>query len=47
MFPRVLGIAEIGWTSADKRNLNAYKTRLESHLKVLDRLEIGYYKGSE
>jgi hexosaminidase len=47
MFPRVLGIAEIGWTSAYKRNLDAYKTRLENHLKVLDRLQIGYYKGSE
>lgn len=47
MFPRVLGIAEIGWSKKEKRNLASYKTRLESHLKVLDRMDIGYYRGSE
>jgi hexosaminidase len=45
MFPRVLGIAEIAWSKKEKRSLASYKARLESHLKLLDRLQIGYYKG--
>lgn len=47
MYPRVLGIAEIAWSKKDQRNLASYRARLESHLKLLDRLQIGYYKGSE
>ena len=47
MFPRVLGIAEIGWTSSEQRDLASYRERLKSQLKVLDQLGVGYYSDSE
>ena len=42
-FPRVIGIAEIGWTAASQRNWDEYKIRLGKHKDRLDALDINYY----
>jgi len=44
VFPRLIGIAEIGWTKADLRNWKDYKGRLQKHLERLDALEVNYYR---
>ncbi len=43
-FPRLLGYAELGWTKAEQRTLEDYKTRLAIHGKHLDNMGINYYK---
>ena len=42
-FPRVIGIAEIGWTPTSQRNWDEYKVRLGKHKDRLDALDINYY----
>lgn len=44
IFPRLPGVAEIGWTSAKDREWNEYKTRLANQAARWDALEIDYYK---
>ena len=45
-FPRVIGIAEIGWSQKENRNWQEYKQRLEYQYKRLDKLEVNYYKSN-
>jgi hexosaminidase len=42
-FPRVIGLAEIGWTPTSQRNWEEYKVRLGKHKDRLDALNINYY----
>lgn len=43
IFPRIVGHAEIGWTSKSDRNWDEYKVRLGKHGKRFDALGINYY----
>jgi hexosaminidase len=42
-FPRLCGIAEIGWTALPERNWNEYKERLGKHAIRLKNLGIDYF----
>jgi hexosaminidase len=42
-FPRIPGVAEIGWTPTVNRSWNEYKVRLGNQAKRFKALEIGYY----
>ena len=42
-FPRLIGYAEIGWTSPELRDWEEYKTRLASQLPYLTRKNIQFY----
>ena len=42
-FPRLPGIAEIGWTPAANRNCDEYKVRLGNHAKRFKAMDINYY----
>jgi hexosaminidase len=42
-FPRIPGVAEIGWTPSEKRNWDEYKSRLGNHAKRFKALGIDYY----
>ena len=44
LFPRLPGVAEAGWTSADERNWDDYKVRLANHGKRWDVMDISYYR---
>ena len=43
VFPRLLGVAEIGWSPAEGRAWRGYRTRLAAHAPRLDALEVGYH----
>ena len=43
VFPRLAGIAEIGWTPSEKRDWNEYKMRLGQHGERFKAMEIDYY----
>lgn len=38
MFPRALAVAEIGWTPQEKRSWENFKTRVNAHIPVLQRM---------
>ena len=42
-FPRLPGVAEIGWTPAENRNWDEYKVRLGNHAKRFKAMDINYY----
>ena len=44
MFPRLAGIAEIGWTPASLRSWDEYKVRLAKQAAWFDAMGIDYYK---
>ncbi len=44
VFPRLPGVAEIGWTSKSARNWDDYKTRLANHARLWKALEIDFYR---
>jgi hexosaminidase len=44
VFPRLAGIAEIGWTPAESRKWEEYRTRLGRHGERFDAMDINYYK---
>lgn len=44
MFPRLLGVAEIGWLPNDKKSWIGFYTRLQSHDEVLDLRGYNYAK---
>ena len=44
-FPRLCAIAEALWLPAKEKNFASFKTRLETHKKRLDAMDILYYKG--
>ncbi|RYG56224.1 beta-N-acetylhexosaminidase, partial [bacterium] len=41
-YPRVCALAECLWSSKDSREFANFKTRLEQHLKLLDRMNINF-----
>ncbi|MGB0982899.1 MAG: family 20 glycosylhydrolase [Saprospiraceae bacterium] len=43
VFPRLLGYAEIGWTSTEKRNWTDYKERLARFGKRFEAWDVDYY----
>jgi hexosaminidase len=43
VFPRLAGIAEVGWTPSDLRSWDEYKIRLGKHGERLKALGINYY----
>jgi len=43
-FPRLMGLAEIGWTPTSQRNWEVYKGRLAKQQARLDAKKINYYK---
>lgn len=45
-FPRLPGIAEIGWTATPSRNWDEYKVRLADHGARMTALGIDFYKSS-
>ena len=44
VFPRLPGVAEVGWTKSDSRDWNEYKVRLANQAKRWDVLGINYYR---
>jgi hexosaminidase len=43
-FPRVIGYAELGWSTQENRNWEDYKKRLAHHRLFLDANGVNYYK---
>nr|WKN38999.1 beta-N-acetylhexosaminidase [Tunicatimonas sp. TK19036] len=43
VFPRLIGLAEVGWTPAADRQWDEYRIRLGKHAPYLEALEIDYY----
>jgi hexosaminidase len=41
-YPRACAMAQICWTGKERESLAAFATRLEEHLRRLDRLEVAY-----
>jgi hexosaminidase len=46
-FPRLIGLAEVGWTRAEARDWNAFKTRLGAHGPRLTALGVNFYRSPE
>ena len=46
-FPRMLGMAEIGWTPQAGRDWNGYKTRLAAQGPRLEALGVNFYASPE
>lgn len=46
-FPRVVGVAELGWSPAATHDWDAYKVRLAAQGPRMDALGIGYYKSPQ
>ena len=42
IFPRLLSLAEVGWTEGRGRNWDNFSVRLKHHYKSLDLLDIYY-----
>ncbi|WP_394749827.1 family 20 glycosylhydrolase [Spongiimicrobium salis] len=42
-FPRVIGYAELGWSTEENRDWENYKVRLANQAPFLDRMEVNYY----
>jgi hexosaminidase len=47
VFPRLVAIAETGWTLKENKNLSSFLERLDLFLKRLDELNINYAKSEE
>ena len=47
VFPRLPGIAEIGWTPEAARNWDEYKTRLGKHANRMKAMEIDFYRSKQ
>jgi hexosaminidase len=45
VFPRLLGIAEIGWSPAEGRSWDEYRQRLAGHVDRLEALGVDLYRG--
>jgi hexosaminidase len=43
LFPRLIAVAETGWTPQADRNIDDFKKRLETHKKRLDYLKVNYF----
>lgn len=44
LFPRLPGVAEVGWTKADERNWDEYKVRLARHADRWNAMGIDFYR---
>jgi hexosaminidase len=44
VFPRLLGVAELGWTPAESRQWDEYKVRLGNHAPRLRAMDINFYE---
>ena len=44
LFPRILSIAERGWSPSNITDWESFRKRLEKHFKVLQKMGINYYK---
>ena len=42
VFPRAIALAEVGWTSPERKNYDNFTERLTHHFKRLDVLEVNY-----
>ncbi len=47
VFPRLLGLAEIGWSPAAVRNWGDYRERLGKHAARLEAMNINYYASTQ
>lgn len=47
VFPRMPGVAEIGWTPSSARNWDDYKVRLANHAKPWKAMGIDFYRSSK
>jgi hexosaminidase len=47
VFPRLPGVAEIGWTPASARNWDDYKVRLGNHAKQWKAMDIDFYRSKK
>ena len=43
-FPRAIATAELAWSGDEKRNWDAFRSRLRSHGDRLDRMGVNYYR---
>lgn len=43
-FPRVIGYAELGWSTRQNRNWENYRTRLAEQAHFLERAQVNYYR---
>jgi len=43
-FPRVCAMAEVLWSPKARRDLASFKTRLATHLRRLDQLDVNYFR---
>jgi hexosaminidase len=46
-FPRLIGIAEIGWSPARGRSWPEYRLRLAEQAPLLDALGVNFYRSPE
>ena len=44
VFPRLAGVAEIGWTPSSSRNWDDYKVRLANHAKLWKAMGVDFYR---
>jgi hexosaminidase len=44
LFPRLPGVAEVGWTASKDRDWEAYRTRLANHSRRWELMNINYYR---
>lgn len=42
-FPRAIALSEVGWTPQNRKNVEDFKKRLETHKKRLDYLNVNYF----
>ncbi|WP_128546038.1 beta-N-acetylhexosaminidase [Larkinella soli] len=42
-FPRIIALAETGWTPKSRKNIDDFRQRLEVHKKRLDALNVNYF----
>ena len=47
VFPRLPGVAEIGWTPASARSWDEYKSRLANHTRLWKAMEIDFYPSNK
>ena len=47
IFPRMLALAEVGWLGESAKDWESFVLRLNQHLRILDLLDIKYYKNEQ
>lgn len=46
VFPRAIALSEVLWTDGDKKDFDDFRTRLQQHYRLLQRLDVNYYRPS-